>query len=242
MKMKDRFLAFFDPLRSVILYIIGTAAFTLVLQAIYDLANQPNQFQGGYWLAIAMLFVVILILLISRMQRGGMGRVSIREEFKPNKRKGLVLLLGPTEASAPASIEYHLPTLQCCWMIATKESIKTAVILAEKYAGQIPNLYWGSPNYLVDPDQIQSTYDMIVRILDVEAIEAGLKRSDIISDITGGVKPMTAGMSLACLARNYDMQYMKAPRDALGQVVKGGIPEPIHIDTTLVPSASLPIS
>lgn len=82
---------------------------------------------------------------------------------------------------------------------------------------------------------------MVIRILDVEAVQAGLMPDDLIADITGGTKPMTTGMGLACLVRNLDMEYMKAPRDESGQVMIGAIAEPIHIDTTFVPSTRIPI-
>jgi hypothetical protein len=84
----------------------------------------------------------------------------------------------------------------------------------------------------------------VVKILEVEAVKAGLKPNEIIADITGGVKPMTAGMTLACVARNRNMQYMKVPRDKTGQVIPGVTPEPIRvpirIDTAFVPAAGFP--
>ena len=235
--MKERFRDFFDPSRSIPLFIIGTAALALGLQALYDFANNPSQFQGGYWIAIAFLVIAIAIITHSWRKSHWIGWVGIREELKPNPRKGLIVLVGPTEASAPASIDYHLPALQFCWLIATVESLKTATKLYDDYREKAPQIYWGAPNYVVDPDQIQSTYDMVVKILEVEAVNAGIKSSDLIADMTGGTKPMTTGMGLACLARNLDMEYMKAPRDSAGQIIRGAKAEPIRIDTTFIPAA-----
>jgi len=233
----ERLLDFFDPSRSIPLFIIGTAALTLVLQALYDFANDPTQIQGGFLLAIGSLLVAVIIIVLTWRRRQSLGRIVILDKLKPQKRKGLILLAGPTEASAPASIEYHLPTISHCWIIATDESIGTAAKLAEKYAEKVPNIYYGSPNYIVNPDLIQHTYDMVVRILEVEAFQNNLSPNNIIADITGGTKPMTTGMGLACLARDFDMEYMKAPRDSSGHVIKGAKAEPIKIDTTFVPTA-----
>ena len=36
--------AFFEPSRSIPLFIVGTAALLLALQAAYDFANEPNEF------------------------------------------------------------------------------------------------------------------------------------------------------------------------------------------------------
>ena len=57
--------AFFDPSRSIALFVIGTAALSLALQAIYDFANEPWEFKGGYWLALGCLFAAGGILLVS---------------------------------------------------------------------------------------------------------------------------------------------------------------------------------
>jgi hypothetical protein len=189
---------------------------------------------------LAALLIATLILIVSTVQqRFSTGRIGVKEELQPGKRVGLILLASSREAAAPASIQYHLPALKHCWIVATRESQATALALATRYRDQIPYLYYGEPNYLVDPDQIQSTYDMIVRILDVEAVKAGLPAGAMIADITGGTKPMTAGMALACLARSRDMQYMKTPRDEAGQVLDGAVAEPIRIDATFIPAGSL---
>jgi hypothetical protein len=114
-------------------------------------------------------------------------------------------------------------------MIASSGALETIKKLTDKYRDKITNIYHGEPNYLVDPDLIKSTYDKLIHIIDVEAPGQGLARNQLIADITGGMKPMTAGMALACLARNLDMQYMKSPRDTIGEVI--GKPVPIKIDT-----------
>jgi len=59
-----------------------------------------------------------------------------------------------------------------------------------------------------------------------------------VADISGGTKPMAAGMALACLARNRDMQFMKRPRDTSGHETPATTAEPIRIDTTFVLSGS----
>ncbi|MCB8954069.1 MAG: hypothetical protein H6650_18855 [Ardenticatenales bacterium] len=238
--LRNRWLAFFDPTRSIPLYIIGTAALTLALQAAYDLANDPAHFQGGYWLAAVAVGVAVVILLYTAISRPSVGQVAIAEEHKPAPRQGLVLLVGPTEAAAPHAIEYHLPALKRCWLIATAESLPVAAALAKRYGDRV-RMFHGSPDYVVHPDEMKSTYEVVTKVLTRATSQAGgLPAKELIADLTGGLKPMTAGMTLACLARNTDLQYMKAPRDADGQVIPGAIPEPIRIDTTFFPSVNMP--
>ena len=240
--VRRRWLAFFDPTRSIPLYIIGTAALTLGLQAVYDWANEPSRFQGGYWLAAAAVAVAVVILVYTAIRRPAVGKVAIEEEHKPAPRQGLILLVGPTEAAAPHAIEYHLPTLKQCWLIATAESQSVAATLAQRYSDRV-HMAYGSPDYVVHPDEMRSTYDVVIKaIKEAAAAATNLPAGALIADFTGGLKPMTAGMTLACLAHNTDLQYMKAPRDAQGQVIPGAIPEPIRIDTTFFPMMNLPAS
>jgi hypothetical protein len=154
------------------------------------------------------------------------------EEYRLGKRPALIILASLHDSIASSSIEHHLPVLRHCWILATHQSLSTAAALAERYRNQIPNIYYGDPGYLVDPSKPQSTYDIVVRILAVEAEEAGLKRDEIIADITGGSKLMSAAMVLACVKYNCNMQFITQPLDANGQVIQGAIVVPTLVDTT----------
>ena len=177
--------------------------------------------------AAAIASVVSVLLTLIKVRRRI--RISVEEGLKPEKTAGLILLIGPSMGSAPTSIEYHLPVLRHCWLVGTKDCSSTAKNLREKY--QEVDFYWDEANW-VNLDEIKSTYDVISRIIEEESAKVGLNKDDIIADITGGVKPMTAGMTLACASYQYNMQYMKAPRSESGAIISGGISEPIKIDTT----------
>lgn len=83
----------FNPDRSLPLFLLGTATVTLLLQGIYDYANEPGVWKGGYWLALLMLLMTIGVLI--RAWRKRSGRVDIREKQVPRPRRGLILLAGP---------------------------------------------------------------------------------------------------------------------------------------------------
>lgn len=232
--MIEKLRLFFDPNRSVPLFIIGTAALTLVLQALYDLANNPTTWQGGYLLALVAFVVAVAALIITSRRQPVPGRVNLADEKKPTLHRGLILLIGPRESAAPDAIEYHRDTLRHCWLISTQTSLTTAAALQQRFDSQTLSIHQGSA-YVVDEDQIRSTYDLLMRIITEEAPRHGLTPNDLIGDITGGLKPMTAGMTLACLARHCDMQYMKILRNEAGEPLPGAIPEPIQIDAAFVP-------
>ena len=55
---------------------------------------------------------------------------------------------------------------------------------------------------------VQEAYLLVRRIYAEEAAKHGLDAAHIIADFTGGTKPMTAGMVLACREGRWPMQYM----------------------------------
>lgn len=232
-ELKRVLAAFFEPSRSISQFIIGTAALSLVLQAAYDFANEPGEFKGGYWLALGCLLIAVTILLVSALrQHYSLGQIGMKQAAASRQQTGLLLLADITGENARHAIEYCLPSLQHCWIIATHESLAAVHSLVALYQGQVPHFYYGELSYLVDPDQIQATYDTAVRIFDLEAVIAGLQPHEIVADISGGTKAMTAGVTLACLARDRDMQFMKKPRDAAGRILPAGLAQPVRVDTT----------
>ena len=150
---------------------------------------------------------------------------------QPRPRRGLILLAGPAKASNPAGLDHHLSSLTHCWILATPESAETAAALFGEYGRQVEIRF--GPDYIVDAEEFEPAYAITRRILRQEAPEAGLGPTDIIADITGGTKPMTAGMAMACIACKTPMQYIKAQRDASGKVIwDDGVP--IQVDASFI--------
>ncbi len=224
--MNQKSQAFFDSHRSIPFYLLGTAVVSLTIQVLYDFANNPSQWQGGYW--VALITIVATAIAGLWMWRQKPGRVNIHKEQQPRPRRGLVLLAGPTKASNPAAIAYHKNSLTHCWILSTPQSAKTAADLFSQYGSQF-NIRYG-PDYTVDAEDLTSTYQAVMRIFTKELQPSGLSTVDVIADMTGGTKPMTSGMVMACLARRVSLQYVKALRDEKGKVEHGAWGEPIRID------------
>jgi hypothetical protein len=235
--MKEKILVFLDPNRSAGLFIIGTAALTVAITVIYDTAKEALGLWGAWILAAILLIVAVAIMIYQTVRRAAVGRVGINEGLRPERRRGLIVLVSSHKATAPAAIEYHLDeeTLQVLWLIASSQTLAVAGELAERYRGRINAICWGE-DYRVDPDRVEYTYNLVQRIFEQESLDRKLAPQEIIADITGGMKPMTAGMALACLAHNRDMQYMVSVRDESGEPRRDVPPEPVKIDTRFMPA------
>jgi len=235
--MRDRVLAFFDPNRSVTFFVVGTAALTVAVTVMYDTVKESLGLWGGWGLALFLVVVAVAAITYQAVRRQVVGQVDISEEMKPKPRRGLILLVSPHLGTAPYAIEYHLGTLEACWLLASPDSVKVAEQLYETYRDQIPYIAYGT-SYTVDADEVEETYIQVLLIYERELPRYGLKVEEVIADITGGQKPMTAGMALACLAKNLEMQYMKARRSEQGEPDRSVPPVPVKIDTTFIPSGA----
>ncbi|MBI5962256.1 MAG: hypothetical protein HY863_02175 [Chloroflexi bacterium] len=236
--MKKRLIAFFDPSRSIPLYIIGTSTLTLVLQAAYDFLNDPGKMLGGYWLAILSLVVSTFIFIGLLLIKPKPIYVSIRNEEVPPKHFALILLVSAQTAAAEDIIKHHSPTLHYCWLISSTESLSVANEIKEKYQSQIANIFCGK-DYLVNPFDLNSTYNLVDRILTKDINELDPNPVEIMLDITGGTKLMTAGMVLAGVKHQAPMEYTQIVRDQDGGVAPGAVPQPTLIDIELGSSESL---
>lgn len=230
--MMKRLLPFFDPTRSIPFFLLGTAVTSLIVQVLYDYANNPGRWQGGYWIALVALAATLIAGGWLWQQKPG--RVDIRKERQPRPRRGLILLAGPTTASNPAAIAYHQNSLSHCWILSSAQSGPTAAALFAQFGRQF-EIKYGS-DYTVDAEDLVSTYQVVMRILTEEVAAAGLGPTDIIADMTGGTKPMTSGMVMACLAQRAPLQYIKVERDEAGRVIADAWGQPIRIDANFVPT------
>jgi hypothetical protein len=143
--------------------------------------------------------------------------VLVPEEDLPEKHRGLIVIVGtgrpgedPFAQSAWKAIEYHLSDdagLAYCWLIATTGttgSLPTAQVLRERCQekGVVARV---CP--VNDPFGVQESYKVVLQIYTQYVPKVGLSEREVIADFTGGTKPMSVGMVLACGDRR-SMQYM----------------------------------
>jgi hypothetical protein len=150
----------------------------------------------------------------------------VPEEERPPRYPGLIVLVGagrkyvsPEELSHNPAIEYHLDRggaggepLRVCWLIATagtNGSVHVAREVRKRYGSRCDKMILRALNSAFD---VQEAYRLVRRIYAEEAAEHGLAPEQIIADFTGGTKPMSVGMVLACRDR-WPMQYMYWRKD-----------------------------
>ncbi len=112
---------------------------------------------------------------------------------RPAKHKGLIILV----SSAPVvkkAIAYHLPELEYCWLITTPQTAVLGAEIQKEFLDRVKCVPRGIENEL----DSEGCYHLVAAIYQ-EAPRLGLSPSSIIADITGGTKPMTTALVLACL-------------------------------------------
>jgi hypothetical protein len=144
----------------------------------------------------------------------------IKEELAPAEgKKGLILLVSK-ESHAMHAIHYHLEkknTLERLWLIPSDDSdgsrfgASTSPIAdqiklsAESLANKLgKKLKVEIHEKGVSPFDSQDTFEYVNRIFK----RSGFEPDEIIADFTGGTKPMTVGMIMACLPRDRELEYV----------------------------------
>ena len=182
------------------------------------------------YLPPALVFVlplaVVVLLWLWQKARYGAARGTWRGggAAQPEGKKGLILLVS-NPASAEFAIRYHFAakqTLERVWLIpsnATRsaefgassrpaaEQIKQAAAdLAESEGRPLAVEIHDTG---VSPADAQDTFDYVNRVFRRSGYEPG----EIIADFTGGTKPMSVGMIMACLPAQRELEYVSLNRE-----------------------------
>lgn len=138
---------------------------------------------------------------------------------QPEGKKGLILLVS-NPASAMFAIGYHFrdkQALERVWLIPSNdarnaefgtgsrpqaEQIKQEAATLAESAGR--PLAVTIHDTGVSPAEAQDTYDYVNRIYR----QSGYEPDEIIADFTGGTKPMSVGMIMACLPAQRELEYV----------------------------------
>lgn len=172
--------------------------------------------------SIIILVTAALIYLAIKIRNRTAPLQLIPDTRQPPPHRGLIVLVGtgrPGEdemsQSAGKAIEYHADKLKYCWLIASGGE-KGSVPVAQKLE-QICKDKHIEPfiHTIHDPfESVQESYDLITEIYDNELEACGLTSNEVIADFTGGTKPMSVGMVLAC-GHQRAMQYMVGRKEGI---------------------------
>ncbi|MFZ5917318.1 MAG: hypothetical protein ACOYZ7_10320 [Chloroflexota bacterium] len=207
----------FGPVVSAVLVALLVNVFTEALTA-----------WGGLWLgwgAVAALavatFTFVYAYAASESRRRARHLGPLADFARPARRRGLIFLLS-REDTLREAIAYHRPRLEHCWLLVTPEMQDQARQVMSHYPDLSFTLHPLTGRY-----DSQSCYQTVRDIYHHEAPRLGLEPSEVIADITGGTKPLTLGLIVACLEGQYPLQHVPTAFDAAGQ--PGGPLPPIQI-------------
>jgi hypothetical protein len=134
------------------------------------------------------------------------------------------------------AIKAHRTKLEHCWLVATKarvsgkrQSLDYAPVLAKYIQDKINpaiQVHYGE-NYAVTLDIeekiCRNTYRLVKHIYK-EAETLGMKKKEIITDITGGIRGITLGAILACLDKDENVEYIGTDYDENGNPTETSYP------------------
>jgi len=206
----------------------GPVLSAVLVALLVNLLTEALTTWGGLWLgwaAVALLSLATLAFVyaysVSESRRRGRGLGPIVDRPNPPQAQGLIFMFS-REDTLREAIAYHRPALRHCWLLVTPEMRNAAASAIAQY----PDLSF-TLHPLDDRYDSQGCYRTVLHIYAEEAPRHGLPPDQVIADITGGTKPMSLGMTVACLEGNYSIEHVPTAFDAAGRPT-GPLP-PIQI-------------
>lgn len=194
----------------------------------YDLLTAPATSWRVAWRpVVATVFLIILAYLLYRRdqrRRQGVVQAVVNESQLAPPHAGLIWLFGPGRFEHLLfALEHHQKGggAEHCWLVMqdVMPVRDTFGQLSQEVLerGMATRLH---PVYMQRLD-MQAAYQAVRLVFEREAGEEGLRSDQVIADITGGIKPLTAGMVLATLTCGGALEYVESERDADGRPIPG---------------------
>lgn len=218
-------------------FALGLLVVGLLGDVTYSLLTAPPDNLAIAWrpVAAALVLTGLAYLLYRQDQRRGRRvRAAVDESRLAPPHAGLIWLFGPGQfAHLLFALDHHRKGggATHCWLVMqditpVREAFNqlSQQLLEQETTTQLHPFY-------IEQLDVQATYQAVRAIIEREAAEEGLQPDQIIADITGGTKPLTAGMVLAALTTGGDLEYVESKRDSEGRVISG-TQQVVLMDTT----------
>lgn len=105
------------------------------------------------------------------------------------------------------AVNHHKEVLNHCWLMHTKNSEINKDIIEYFFKMALNDTIKPEFVEILDPNDPKHINELIEKIYN--NLSYDINPSDIISDITAGNKPMTAGMIISCLNGDYKIEYVE---------------------------------
>lgn len=225
------------PGRLPVLFVFGVVLLSLFSAAVYDLAKDLLTTPGAI-LLLSIGLLIFLLLVNHAWTRFVRPKLESTPEIQP--RPALLVLVSQgrfSESPALGAVRYHYkgekderetPVLRHCWLVTSPPEPGQAAPRPKSPSDDEPYLTaWENTLALqsfmhadktfpitahileVDPNDAEDVYEKVTAALK-QAKRLGLTDKEIVADITGGTKVMTAGMTLAAVAAGGSVEYMVA--------------------------------
>lgn len=218
-------------------FALGLLVIGLLGDVTYALLTAPADSLAIAWRpAVAALSLTGLAYLLYRQdrRRGRAVRAVVDESRLAPPHVGLIWLFGPGQFEHLLfALEHHRRgggAIHCWLVMQNVEPVRQAFNQLSQQLlerGVTTRLH---PIYIQQLD-VQATYQAVRAVFEREVAEESLGLEEVIADITGGTKPLTAGMVLAALTCGGAVEYVESERDAKGQPAPGTL-RVILVDTT----------
>jgi len=206
-------------------FALGLLVVGLLSNLLYDLLVSPAETIGAIWLPVTAVLILTglsyLLYWLDRRRESSIQAVFDESRLAP-PHSGLIWLFGP------GPVEHLLFALKHhqrddgpghCWLVM--QDTRTIREAFSKLTQQIAEQGLRTQLHPVYINQLDAgaAYRAARTIFDREAAEEGLTRGAVIGDITGGTKPLTAGLLLAALTTGNQLEYVESERDDEGRPI-----------------------
>ena len=212
--------AFLGALVSATVIFYAGKALEQMLDPLFEgLGARTKTFLISLLIIVIVGAVPVLLALLWQKSQFNIERMHIdgRDFRLPEPKRGLIILVS-NASSAMHAIKYHFngKRLERVWLIPSngRENDKfgrSSISLAEEIGKECEMLKNEAGQRLmvdrtheVSPADAQDTFDTVNRIFRT----GGFRAEEIIADFTGGTKPMTVGMIMACLPPERELEYV----------------------------------
>ena len=213
-------------LSGVIVTYIGLAGEVLIKDLLWRLGLSAGWVEGlTPFIVLGLVVIIVVGIAVWQNRRlSGRGRFDARPLPQPEGKRGLILLVSRAD-SAMWAVEYHSRdkgTLEYVWLIPSSDAENehfgpSSAPVAEEIEERCQALA-GSDGWdrelkvqvlgTSSPAEAQDTFDLVNRVYRTWGPRLGLEPREIIADFTGGTKPMSVGMIMACLPAERELQYV----------------------------------
>lgn len=211
----------------IVLGVLGNAVFSFFTKLIetYLISNQYI-----VWILTGLLALSVLWFAITQLRKNLYKQTTklLANTTHPKKHKGLIVLVSRIEPSQKA-INWHLGTLEYCWLICSNSSKETAEELKKEFRSKIQeeiNITEVKDEEVYEPIVFKKVVDEIF-----EKLPPNLKEEDVILDFTGMTALASVGSVLAFVGSEKIIQYIPAVNTATLEEV--GSHEPIQFELNL---------